>query len=255
MPDHTTEVTGDWITITETSAGQYELVASPIDDTLVTGSSTDLIFEILLPTQPNHVGITETLAITVTAATCDCNLITWDLPVGPATLTVGVADTTGNTVEIAEAAYNVASTTAVPEIRVCAITTPCDLLYTRSLINVDEAALPDFMSLSGTTLTVLPTIASHIGEWTLQLTQVVNAGTNPVFDSVVVTVDCTLTAVDDPGNPVTQQYRIYQPTKLIDLVNDLGIIYTQTPPCELAVTENKVWTIPADAYPITEVSG
>ena len=37
-----TEVTGDWITITETSAGNYELVASPIDDTLVTGGALDL---------------------------------------------------------------------------------------------------------------------------------------------------------------------------------------------------------------------
>ena len=26
----------------------------------------------------------------------------------------------------------------------------------------------------------------------------------------------------------------------------LGVVYTQTPPCELAVTENLVWTIPAD---------
>lgn len=220
MPDGTnTEVTGDWITITETpsGSGSYELVASPIKDSLVTGSVLNLNLQILLPSQPNHVGIIETLAITVTAATCDCNLITWDNP-SPATLTVGVAAVSGNTVTIPEAAYNVASTTASPEIRVCASTTPCVLTYTSSLINVAESQLPAFMSVSGTTLTVLPTTHEHLGTWTLQLTQTVQSGTNPVFDAVVVTVECTLTSVDDPGNPATQTYYIYDPTMTIDLV-------------------------------------
>ena len=133
MPGGTsTEVTGDWITITETPSGSgtYELVASPITDSLVTGGALDLNLQILLPTQPNHIGIIETLSITVTAATCDCNLITWDNPGSAATLTVGVSDTTSNTVTIPEAAYNVASTTASPEIRVCATTTPCTYTYT-----------------------------------------------------------------------------------------------------------------------------
>ena len=134
-----TEVTGDWITITETSSGTYELVASPIDDTLVTGGALDLNLQILLPSQPNHVGIIETLSITVSAATCDCNLITWDNPGSAATLTVGVADTSSNTVTIPEASYNVASTTASPEIRVCATTTPCVLTYSSALIHVDSA--------------------------------------------------------------------------------------------------------------------
>ena len=31
----TTEVTGDWMTLTDDGAGNYELTASPIDDTLV----------------------------------------------------------------------------------------------------------------------------------------------------------------------------------------------------------------------------
>lgn len=139
----------------------------------------------------------------MTAATCDCNLITWDNPVSAATLTVGVSDTTSNTVTIPEATVNSASQTASPEIRVCASTTPCTLTYTSALIHVDSAQLPSFMSISGTTLTVLPTTSAHLGEWRLQLTQTVQAGTNPVFEAVVVTVDCTLTAVADPGNPPT----------------------------------------------------
>ena len=40
----TTEVTGDWITITETATtGTYELVASPINDANATGSSLALV--------------------------------------------------------------------------------------------------------------------------------------------------------------------------------------------------------------------
>ena len=71
---------------------------------------------------------------------------------------------------------------------------------------------------------------------------------------MVVTVDCTLTAVADPGNPATQTYTIYDPTMTIDLTA-LGIVYTQTPPCELAVTESYAWTIPAGAVAVSEVAG
>ena len=58
----------------------------------------------------------------------------------------------------------------------------------------------------------------------------------------------------DPGNPATQTYYIYDPTMTIDLTA-LGTVYTQTPPCELAVTESYAWTIPADGVAISEVSG
>lgn len=110
MPGGTvTEVTGDWITITNDGSGNYEMVAEPIDDSLVTGGALDLVLEILLPDQPNHVGIQETVSVTVSAATCDCGLITWDLPGSSNTLTVGVADTSSNTVTIPEATVNAAS--------------------------------------------------------------------------------------------------------------------------------------------------
>lgn len=80
------------------------------------------------------------------------------------------------------------------------------------------------------------------------------SGVSPVHDAVVITVDCTLTSVDDPASPATQSYTIYEPTMIIDLTA-LGVIYTQTPPCELAVTETHVWTIDAGAVAVTEVAG
>ena len=125
------------------------------------------MLQILLHSQPNHVGITQILPVTITAATCDCNLITWDNPASPATLSVLVAATSGNTVTIPQATYNVASTTAVPEIRVCAITTPCSLTFTKSLVDRTLGTLPTFMSVVGTTLTVTPTTAAHMGTWNL----------------------------------------------------------------------------------------
>jgi len=59
MPNGSTEVTGDWITIIETPSGSgtYKLKASPIDDTLVTGSVTNLKLKTKLTSQPNHAGI------------------------------------------------------------------------------------------------------------------------------------------------------------------------------------------------------
>ena len=68
-------------------------------------------------------------------------------------------------------------------------------------------------------------------------------------------MDCTLTDVADPGNPATQTYYIYDPTMTIDLTA-LGTVYTQTPPCELAVTESYAWTIQSGGESsISEVSG
>jgi len=258
MPNGSTEVTGDWITITETPSGSgtYKLKASPIADALVTGSVTSLKLKTKLTSHSSHAGITETLAVTVTAATCNCELLTWDNPAAAATLSLGVAASSSNTVTIPEATINNASKIATPAIRVCA-TVPanvCALTYTSSLVKKGTAALPSFMSVSGTTLTVLPTLASHIGVFTLTLTQTTASGANPVHDAVVVTVTCTLTAVANPTNPATQTYNIYQPTMTIDLAT-LGVAWTQTPPCALTVTESLVWTIPGAATSITEVSG
>ena len=56
---------------------------------------------------------------------------------------------------------------ATPEIRVCAISSACDVTWTSSLIDVSQNALPAFMSVTGTTLTVTPTTAAHLGTWTL----------------------------------------------------------------------------------------
>lgn len=125
------------------------------------------------------------------------------------------------------AAINVPSQTATPAIRVCA-TVPanvCGLTFTNSLVKKGTGALPSFMSLTGTTLTVLPVAAGDIGVWTLELTQTTASGADATFDAIVVTVTCTLTAVANPANPATQSYTIYQPTMTIDLVA-LGVIWT-----------------------------
>jgi hypothetical protein len=47
---------------------------------------------------------------------------------------------------------------------------------------------------------------------------------------------------------------LYQPSKTIDLTA-LGVAWTQTPPCQLGVTESYAWTIPAGAVAVAEVAG
>lgn len=175
MPDGTTEVTGVWMTVTETPAGSgtYKLKAEPILDSLVTGGALSLKFKTTLPSQPNHSGITEDLLVTVVDATCNCDLITWDNPQSiPATLSVLVAAQSGNTVTIPEATLNTASKTATPAIRVCAKAPQngCTETYTSALVEKTSGSLPNWMSVQGTTLTVTPTTGAHIGVWTMKLT-------------------------------------------------------------------------------------
>ena len=65
MPDGTTEVTGVWMTVTETPAGSgtYKLKAEPIDDTLVTGGALTLKFKTLswtaMPPNPTFASTVE----------------------------------------------------------------------------------------------------------------------------------------------------------------------------------------------------
>ena len=244
VADGSAEVTDDWITITgPTTTGEYEMVASPIDDTLVTGTTLALVFEITLPDQPNNPGYTETLDITVRAATCDCSLLLWDNPVSASEISVGLEQVTTNTVTIQEATVNEDSKTTTPAIRRCYLDSPCDETYTTTLVDADTGVLPDFMDYTGTTLTITPTIASHINVWNLQLTQTVASGTNPEFVTAIVTVTCTIVSIADPTPPSTYTYYVYDPTMTVDLT---ATVYTQSPPCEYPAVNSFTWVIPSD---------
>jgi len=70
-------------------------------------------------------------------------------------------------------------------------------------------------------------------------------GPASTFDAVQITVGCTITSIPNPTDPTngkTLSYTLYDTTLEIDFSN---IVYTQSPPCEYAVTEAFTFTIPS----------
>ena len=246
------EVTDDWITIDDNHDGTFTLTVAPIDDALVDlAQPLALRLETRLTDQPDHAGLDETFAVKIVFAPCDCGLLTWDLPASmPATLLVGVSAT--DTLAIEEATPNEESKTLTPAIRKCYQSSSqeaasCDHTYTNALVDSTLAVLPSFMTYAGTDLTVSPTVAADIGVYNLELTMTTASGEDQTYIAAIITVDCTVTAIDDPAAPTTDlTYNIYDANLFIDLVAR-GTVYTQTPPCEHVGSQDFAWTIPADS--------
>jgi hypothetical protein len=103
-------------------------------------------------------------------------------------------------------------------------------------------------------LTVNPTLHTQIGTYTMQMTQTVQTGHSPiVMDVVTVVVDCIIERIDSPANPGTQTYNLMATQKDVSLTPN----FLQYPPCNYAITNNIVWTIPtisADSSAITKIN-
>ena len=209
-----------------TGSGPYTITASPIDETLV-GSTLDYYLKINFanvnyPTPEKKMSI----PTTITDATCDCDLLTWD---NPSIVTGSVEVALGPlTVTMPTATQNEVSKTTTPEIRKCfAASGTCAFTSTFAPTHVATSSLPDFLVQTGTTneLVATPTTAAHMSAtgWTLQVTQTISYtsfGTtvDVVFDGVTITVGCTITAIADPSPPTTGlTFTLYEPTLPIDL--------------------------------------
>jgi hypothetical protein len=147
------------------------------------------------------------------------------------------------TLVITPATVIAASKLTTPAIRRCAATVPCVETSVLTPVNKGASALPKFVSFnsSSNTLTIAPVDYHDIGVWTLTVTQAVQAGTNPVWDQVEITVGCTITRIDNPAVPLVAEttYFVYQSTKIIDLSST---IYLQVPNCNYPVTKTYAWT-------------
>lgn len=238
-----------WMPIT--GSGPYTITASPTDESLV-GSTLDYYLKITFTNQaayPNPVK-RMSLPVTITAATCNCDLLTWD---NPTIVTSSVEVALGPiTVNMPSATQNENSKTLTPEIRKCfANSGSCPFTSTYAVTHVATGSLPDFIVQTGTTneLTITPTTSAHmsVSGWTLQVTQTVsytNFGTTDTitFDGVTITVGCTITGVPNPSPPTEGlTYTLYEPTLAIDLTS---IPFTQSPPCDYPATNSYAWTNP-----------
>lgn len=117
--------------------------------------------------------------------------------------------------------------------------------FTLAAVKKDTGALPDFITLSGSTLTITPLDHTDMGTWIITVTQTTVKGANPVWDAATITVGCRITAIAAaaaPASPaVTLTYNLYSPPLLINLAT---WVYTQTPSCGYTYTEAFTWTIP-----------
>ena len=144
------------------------------------------------------------MTVQVTAANCDCNLLTWTNP-ATATDTINVGDSS-KTMTIPLATVNEASKTTSQEIKSCYPNSACAETATWSLVLLEgDAALSTtgFITAAGDskTMTVHPTAPAHIGTWSIKATQATASGADPVYTAFIITVGCTITAVASPSPP------------------------------------------------------
>lgn len=109
-----------WITITKDSPSinKHLITVKPLDTSLVTGQAHAFYLATSYAEYPNHAVKYTALSVQVTAATCDCNLLTWDNP-SQVTQTINVGIQSPETVNIPPATVNVASKSASQDILTC----------------------------------------------------------------------------------------------------------------------------------------
>lgn len=97
----------------------------------------------------------------ISQATCDCSLITWDNP-DQLTLTTGLMTVPVDTLAFVKAEPNEASKDASPAIRACYRNSgTCPTSASIVIVDDNTASLDSaFMTMSGNTLSVEPTVSS-----------------------------------------------------------------------------------------------
>ena len=186
------DVAISWMPITG-AAPTYTITASPTDEALLVATAGTLAYYLKITfadsRYPNPVK-RMSLPVTISAATCNCDLLTWD---NPSEVTAAVEVALGPlTVTMPTATQNEASKLPTPEIRKCfADGGSCAFTSTWAPTHTATGSLPTFIVQTGTTaeLTVTPTTSAHMGTWSLPVTQTItytNNGTTKTvtFDGV-----------------------------------------------------------------------
>lgn len=138
------------------SIDTHTITATPLDTSLVTGGAITLYVK---STWADYGGNTDhytAFTIQVTAANCDCELLTWDNP-SRTDVTVNLDGGSPTVVPIPTAAANAGSKTASQDILTCYLNSAsCSETLTNALLLDTGAALPSFMTVNGdsTSITV-----------------------------------------------------------------------------------------------------
>lgn len=182
-------------------------------------------------------------------ATCDCSLITWDNP-EQLLLTTGLMFDPADTLTFVKSTANEASKSASPAIRACYRNGgSCPTSSTIAVVDDATGTLDAaFMSMTGNTLKVQPTVSSQIGTYNMRVTQTTSIRDPFSWIAGIVTVTCTITEIHVPDAPTVTEYLINSG----DLVLTLTPNFLQYPPCDYTLNEMLIWQYnpsPADVQP------
>ena len=200
----------------------------------------------------NYPKVETNFLVYISQATCDCSLITWDEP-DQLTLTTGLMTSPADTLPFVKAEANEDSKTASPAIRACYKNSgTCPTSSTIVIVDDSTLALDAaFMSVSGNTLTVEPTVSSQIAVYNMRVTQTTSIRDDFYWTAAIITVSCTITEIYLPDAPTETVYLINSGA----LVFELTPQFAQYPPCDYTLTEQLIWQYdpsPADAQPTAD---
>ena len=145
---------------------------------------------------------------------------------------------------------NEASKEASPAIRACYRNNgSCPTSSTIAIVDdATETLDAAFMSMSGNTLTVEPTISSQIAVYNMRVTQTTSIRDPFQWIGGIVTVTCTITEFTIPDAPTVTTYLINSGDVILTLTPN----FLQYPPCDYTLQEVMLWQFdpsPADVQP------
>jgi hypothetical protein len=161
------------VTYAEVTAGtKHKLTSHTMQESDIGVHNMKLIVSLQKVGNVDYTPLEVNFKLTITDATCNCSLLTWDMPQAQSVSTT-VLKATPDFLDIVHATVNANSKTTEPAIRRCYATgqTPCDHTTTiKSVVDSGTNALPSFMKLETNKLTVSPTTNSESKTYTMKVT-------------------------------------------------------------------------------------
>ena len=102
------------------------------------------------------------------------------------------------------------------------------------------------MSVSGSTLTVAPTISSQIATYNMRVTQSTTITSDFYWIGAIVEVTCTITSISVPDLPTVTEYLIDSGDTVITLTPN----FLQYPPCDYPLDELMIWSFDPSPAPV-----
>lgn len=165
-----------WITVTkdDPSPDTHTISASPLDVNLVGTHTYYLRTTLAEASYSSKAPHYTALSVQVTAANCDCDLLTWTNP-SRTDITVNIGVTSATTQSVPTATVDESSKTASQDIITCYQSSSCSESKTNTLTYYQDgvvySGVPDFLTVNGdkTSIDIYPTGPTHRGVWLIMV--------------------------------------------------------------------------------------